>query len=341
MRFSEYSSAGVVYFVLALCLLAVITQCSPPPPAPSQSGEEWGLAAEHDNVLLLSAIGGSSEYPTWSPDGTKIAFQHIEDRFGPTDDLAPRDIYVMDSDGREARRLTHGAENGISCEHPSWAPDSSRLVCSCNADGDYDLYIVDVASDTLTQLTDLIGAEEYPAWSPDGTRIAFASDMDTEGRVYTATVDITPTSVVTITFKGSIYTVASDGTDIKRLTMGPDDSRPIWSPDSQKLAFIAVESGIFVGNLCTIDLDGSELACYESVRCGLIAWSPDGSRIACTQKRQIVTIEVDGEEMTTLLQTEHNFLSGISWSPDGKRLVFTAGVMSFAANEIYVLEVEP
>jgi Tol biopolymer transport system component len=281
-----------IYCVLLLWLAIEMTQCSSPAPhAPSRRVQRWGVAATHDNVTLLSAIGGSSEYPAWSPDGTQIAFQHTDFRSGSEDIAAPRDIYVMNADGTGERRLTQGAEKGISCEHPSWAPDSRRMVCTCTIEKESDLYILDATSGALTQLTDYDGDEITPTWSPDGVRIAFASNMSTaEGY--------------------NIYTVNSDGTNLTRLTTGTWDIDPTWSPDSQRIGFSAGETYSSAA-LCFTDTNGSTLACVDNVQCRDDAWSPEGSQIACISKSQIIAAGFESQESLTLLETD-KYVHGLS-----------------------------
>jgi TolB protein len=296
-----------------------MTQCDPPLPAPSRRGQHWGIAATHDNVTLLSAIGGSSEHPTWSPDGTRIAFQHTELRFEATGAVAPRDIYVMNADGTGERRLTQGAEKGISCEHPSWAPDSSRLVCACATEREYDLYVLDTTTGALTQLTDYDGDEITPTWSPDGARIAFASDMITDMRY-------------------NIYTINSNGTDLARLTTGTWDIDPTWSPDSQHIGFSSGEA-YPQAPFCFIDTNGAQRTCIDNVQCEEGAWSPEGSQIACISGSKIIAFETESEAPLVLLETDQ-YVDGLSWSPDGSQLVFAAGASLFAGYDLYALEVK-
>lgn len=319
---------GTFHLVL-LCTLVFLSQCSLHHyPAPRKRGQEWGVAGEHDNVILLSAIGGSSEYPAWSPNATQIAFQHTDARLGPGDDLATRDIYIMNVDGTTERQLTRGAGHAVSCQHPSWAPDSRRLVCSCNADGDYDLYTIDTATGILTQLTDFPGDERHPAWSPDGKRVAFCSNMDAQ------------------TNRGggwSLYTVSSDGAELRQLTEIHWYVTPAWSPDSQRLAFGSTNDLSGSGQLCIINANGSGLTCNSNAQCDIVMWSPVGSQIACTSGERIIAIRTGTGEVTTLLQADLYNLGGDSWSPDGTQLVFAAGraELPLIANDLYLFEVKP
>jgi Tol biopolymer transport system component len=319
---------GLGFNCALLCAVAFLAQCSYHHyAAPRERGQKWGIAAEHDDVTLLSAIGGSSEYPVWSPDGTRIAFQHTEARSHPADEAASRDIYVVNSTGSGERRLTRGAGNGFSCKYPSWAPESRRLVFSCDADGDYDLYTVEVTSGLMTRLTNYPGNEEYPSWSPDGAHIAFASRMSEERGADES---------------WSIYTVKVDGTKIERLAGGfVHPPRSSWSPDRLRIALGSKTALSSPFKLCILSLGGSEVACHREVPCEIVAWSSDGSQIACTSGDRMIGVDPTTYDAQALLSTDSSRLSGIAWSPDGVQIVFSAGGSFGVANDLYLLDVEP
>jgi len=153
-----------------------------------------------------------------------------------------------------------------------------------------------------------------------------------------ATIDISPTIVVTLAASSSIYLVASDGTHLTRLTMGPVDRMPTWSPDGQKIAYTSSQDGSLLAQVCVINHDGANPTCYEGEKCIRLAWSPDGRQMACARQREIDLVEMDTRATTALLQAEHDFISGVSWSPDGRRLVFTAGLETMVANELYLFD---
>jgi Tol biopolymer transport system component len=95
---------------------------------------------------------------SWSPDGTRIAFESDRDSSGSLD------IYVMDADGSQVTRLTSGP-GGES--DPAWSPDGQRIVYS----GQGGLYTMNADGTSQTLLLAGLGAR--PVWSPDGTKIAF------------------------------------------------------------------------------------------------------------------------------------------------------------------------
>ena len=144
--------------------------------------------------------------PTWSPDGTRIAFRSQRD--------GNDEIYVMNADGTCQRNLTNDAVNDWS---PAWSPDGTRIAFARFFDHNQftDVAVMNVDGSNLQRLTTASG--EYPTWSPDGTRIAFATARDGNYE---------------------IYVMNAAGTDEIRLTNNlAYDMSPAWSPDGTRIAF--------------------------------------------------------------------------------------------------------
>ena len=130
------------------------------------------MNADGSGVVQVTSAVGHDEYPTWAPDGSRIAFQ--SDRGGkPT-------LYVMNADGSELRPLLR--DPGSDCGpnnpcRPRWSPDGSQIAFSSRRGGDtFRIYRVQPDGAGLAAVTDpntrFLGDTE-PAWSPDGREIAF------------------------------------------------------------------------------------------------------------------------------------------------------------------------
>jgi len=212
--------------------------------------------------------------PTWSPDGTRIAFRtqrdgndeiYVMNADGtcqinltnqPADDWSPAwspdgtkiayahffdgnpysDIAVINIDGSGLKRLTTS-----SGEYPAWSPDGTRIAFASPRAGNYDIYVMNADGSAQTQLTNDPAYEMSPVWSPDGTQIAF----DTQS-------DLWPPKEIGIGPEFEIHVINADGTDNTRLTNNTDEDRfPTWAPNP-RIVFARN------GSLFIMNADGSD-----------------------------------------------------------------------------------
>ena len=117
--------------------------------------------------LLLTNDPANDWGPDWAPDDGTIVFN--SDRDG-----GQLRGYLMDPDGSNVRVLPIEG----SVEYPSVSPDGTRIAFMGHDGADYEIYVADIASGTVQQLTDSPGSDGWPAWSPDGSTIAFSSQRD-------------------------------------------------------------------------------------------------------------------------------------------------------------------
>ncbi len=145
--------------------------------------------------------------PSWSPDGSRIAF--VSNVVG-----SGTQIFVVNADGTGLRQFANLDVNiGVA-----WSPDGSKIALSAYGGAKYNIFVLDVNSATLTQLTHTAGGTDLtPAWSPDGGRIAFVSDRDGDDEIYVMNAD----------GSGQIRLTTSAGPDLW----------PAWSPDGVQIAF--------------------------------------------------------------------------------------------------------
>jgi Tol biopolymer transport system component len=245
------------------------------------------------------------EPPSWSPDGTRIAFGRNHDD--------NTDVYVISANGTGLVRLT---SDPASDSQPSWSPDGDRIAFASDRDGDLEIYVMDVDGSDVTRLTDNEAGDGQPAWSPDGTKIAFVSDSEEpENR--------------------DIYVMNADGSGRTRLTTLPsEDWFPAWAPDGARIAFSrwdAADEGeeetadapidVYVMNA---DGSGQTLLLETSL---LAAWSPDGSKIAFVSEADddenwdIYVVSANGGDPIRLTDSPHYDLAP-AWAPDGSKIAF-------------------
>ena len=121
--------------------------------------EIYVMDADGGNQQRLTNNRKSELYPSWSPDGNRIAFS--ADRKG---DRVNFEIYVMDADGGNQQRLTN---NRIHDRYPSWSPDGKRIAFSSEKDGNWEsleIYVMDADGGNPQNLTNNPQVDVGPAW---------------------------------------------------------------------------------------------------------------------------------------------------------------------------------
>ncbi len=103
------------------------------------SGDIYVMDADGGNVRRLTNHTSQDGDPSWSPDGRSIAFFSLRDDSPEIAGINP-EIYVMDADGSNVRRLTnHNAWDYV----PSWSPDSHFIAFASNRGDNRDVYVIE------------------------------------------------------------------------------------------------------------------------------------------------------------------------------------------------------
>ncbi|PWT92527.1 MAG: hypothetical protein C5B55_06280, partial [Blastocatellia bacterium] len=137
------------------------------------------LATRRISTLIT---GGTNTYPSWSPDGKRIAFRRMVNE-------SNSEVFVANADGSDAHNITnHPTFDGW----PAWSPDGTRIAFASNRNSSYQIFIMKPDGSDVKLLANTEGRATAPAWSPDGTRIYFPIcrnvDFGSDCEIYAAPV---------------------------------------------------------------------------------------------------------------------------------------------------------
>jgi TolB protein len=196
-------------------------------------------------LIAFPHFPGTNSAPAWSPDGMKLAFMssrsgdtelyvsnadgtHMQQItfaagvntsavFNPktgqqivfvSDRVGDPELYMANSDGSNAQRIQL-PDMGYVVD-PAWSPNGQLLAFSWRRPtGNYDIYVMDIVSHQLVELTKDEGRNERPTWAPDGRHLAFES---------------------TRTGTDEIWEMLADGSQPRQLTFHGENESPNWSP---------------------------------------------------------------------------------------------------------------
>ena len=109
---------------------------------------------------------GLDNEPDWSPDGTKVVYEHST---GPRDEL----IYIVNANGTGPRSVVPCTGGCAGQEAPAWSPNGTEIAFASGGVKYEQIWIVGVDGTNLRRLTKPNGLDADPQWSPDGHRIVF------------------------------------------------------------------------------------------------------------------------------------------------------------------------
>jgi dipeptidyl aminopeptidase/acylaminoacyl peptidase len=226
----------------------------------------WMIPTTGGEPIPLTAEDVSSEHPRWSPDGKFLAFtskrgdnkssqvyllnrmggegQRLTETVQDVDDFAwsadsKRLVLVLrdpSPDELDEAAAKNKSDSGDSKEKPKTPHPIvvDRYEYKADEIGYLDrrrahLYVFDIATKTMTQVTSGDYDDAEPAWSPDGKSLAFSSNRSQPDPDRT--------------YDSNIWVVAADNTDkgahLTQITTNPgSDEHPVWSPDGRSIAYV-------------------------------------------------------------------------------------------------------
>lgn len=225
----------------------------------------------------------------------KIAFKSQNGGYGPGE------IYVADFDGFGAQTVT--SDKAIVAK-PAWVPGRMALFYTSYARGNPDIFYHSLSSGQRRVVAGYSGMNTSASVSPDGSKIAM---------------------VISKSGSPNIWVSNADGTGLKKITSGLEDSSPCWSPDGKWICFATKAKER--RRLAKVPAGGGEVVYLDTRGVSNPTepdWSPDGRWIAFTRQAgdfDICVMPADGSLPPTVLVSGQN----PSWAPNSRTLVFNHG----------------
>jgi Tol biopolymer transport system component len=251
----------------------------------------WRLDTRTGERKALISSMYAQQFPDYSPDGRKIAFQ--SNRSGNVE------VWTCDTDGSNCQQIT--SFDGPQCGTPHWSPDSHWLALDSRAEGSPEIYVVAADGGKPRRITDHPSNNILPSWSHDGLWIYFTSDRS--GRY-------------------EVWKVAGDGGEPVQVTRS-GGYRTSESPDGKYLYYTKFSPGYFSPGLFRMPAQGGEetqiLEGPVEMHFGMAAkgvyFKPDS--------KTIQFLDLASGKVRSITTLERSYYWGLSVSPDGAYVVYS------------------
>lgn len=206
----------------------------------------------------LNAPRARSRNPSWSPDGRWLVAESDAQNFSDVVRLEPKA-------GTAEQRLTQVPQG---CFEPAVSPDGTEIAFVSSREGDPEIFVMRADGTNERRITAFYQEDREPRWSPDGKWLSFISNREGRDRYYVVRPDGT-----------QLRAVSGEATKL-------DERELVWSPDSQKVAFVErlpdAKSRILLANVA----GGEPVALTDGKqRDDAPVWSPDGKYLVFVAER--------------------------------------------------------
>lgn len=322
----------------------------------TQTGEQKEYKIQHTSPMTTAQ--GLEQDPTWSPEGTRIAYS--------SDESGNMDIWVKQIEAGQKINLSE--DNPGYDGKPAWSPDGEWIAFVSDRGGG-GIYKIPALGGIPKQIIPIefakslsrIGTIPDISWSPDGSELVYA----VSGNLFTISssgsnpheVLLPPTGLIVgysepdwspdgehIICTGfvaegistsQIWSLPCSGTYPLPVTEGRHmDHSPVWAPNGKHIFFISDRGGSNDIWSLPVQNNGSPAGKASPLTAGAgvnnIAISKDGAKLVYTKtvdRSNIWSIPIDANRRLTLsdalrITSENNYIENLDVSPDGEWIAF-------------------
>jgi len=225
----------------------------------SRSGGEgsdlYAVDYDGEGLLRLTANRVLNFCPSWSPDGSQIAFTSYREHL--------QGLFILDTTRGTVSQII--AQKGLNFG-ADWHPDGKELLVSLSRSGNPEIYRVSPRGQIIKRLTVSSAIEISPSWAPGGRRLVFTSDRSGSPQ---------------------LYMIDSDGANRRRLTFeGRYNDSAVWSPRGDKIAYATREGN--TTQIVVLQSTGEDRRVVTDSRwrnCEDPSWAPDGRHLVFASDR--------------------------------------------------------
>lgn len=341
-------------------LIILLAFIAPPFLAAQDTGEPW-----LKNIRQLTFTGKRAGEGYFSQDGKRLIFQSERDPANPFFQM-----FLLDFDSGDTTRVSSG-KGKTTC---GWIfPDGQHvLFASTHADAaasvkqaaelkeraegkqkryswdydeHYDLWKTKLDGSNAQNLSNARGYDAEGAVSPDGQMIVFASNRHAYSEPLNAGDQQLFEKQKSLFM--DIYTMRSDGTNVKRLTNARGyDGGPFFSADGQKICWRRFNEEEDRAEIWTMDSTGENQR--QITKVGAMSWAPffhpSGAYLVFTTNKhgfdnfELYLVDAEGKQEPVRVTTTTGFDGLASFSPDGSKLTWTSTRTADKTSQIFLCD---
>ncbi len=248
---------------------------------------------------------GANLHPTFSPDGTEVAYDALLER--------QYDIWRVAVSEPGAGPVT--SNNGDDRE-PDWSPAVNRIAFSSVRDGIQDIWFMDPSGVEYTNVTGNPARDRSPGWSPDGSRLVFVSDRDGHDMIWWIAAtggEALRLTDGTGTDADPSWFTAADGTDWVVFASTREGTRAVW-----KMPVAGGKPERLTTPAAPGDWDGRPVAAPGPA--GMVAFVRHHGG-----DQGIYLLDPGSGEPRKFADDPSSMEDNPAFSPDGKRIIYQGG----------------